>query len=197
MGGGAPTKEQGDRLGDIVVSKSPKHGPVVLQHDSGTDHGNGYFDIRDTIKGRPSIMLLSAVDKLHKQYQRRSEVNALGKRLVERIDQVVSKFPSMQNYRRSDTDYLFRAEYEHRDQRSALPCLQDGCEHAQLVHRSTRHPPRLPLLHAGVIASGNSVMRNAHKRDHLAQIHGVLCFEMEAAGLASSSIDWAGCTRDQ
>jgi nucleoside phosphorylase len=39
----------------------------------------------------------------------------------------------------------------------------------------------------GLIASGNQVMRDAMTRDSIArQLDGVLCFEMEAAGLMDS-----------
>ncbi|PSN59120.1 hypothetical protein BS50DRAFT_614690 [Corynespora cassiicola Philippines] len=43
------------------------------------------------------------------------------------------------------------------------------------------------VAHYGTIASGNQVMRNAAERDRVsAELGGVLCFEMEAAGLTNS-----------
>ena len=42
-------------------------------------------------------------------------------------------------------------------------------------------------MHYGTIASGNQVMRSAAERDRVsAELGGVLCFEMEAAGLMNS-----------
>jgi nucleoside phosphorylase len=42
-------------------------------------------------------------------------------------------------------------------------------------------------LHYGTIASGNQVIRSAAERDQVsAELGGVLCFEMEAAGLMDS-----------
>lgn len=38
------------------------------------------------------------------------------------------------------------------------------------------------IVHRGTIASGDLVIKDARKRDTLAQEYGVLCFEMEAAG---------------
>jgi hypothetical protein len=35
----------------------------------------------------------------------------------------------------------------------------------------------------GLVASSNQVLRNAARRDALSHRHGILCFEMEAAGL--------------
>ena len=43
------------------------------------------------------------------------------------------------------------------------------------------------VVHYGTIASGNQVMRDAAERDRVsAEFGGVLCFEMEAAGLMNS-----------
>jgi hypothetical protein len=40
-----------------------------------------------------------------------------------------------------------------------------------------------PVIHYGLIASGNQVMRHGSTRDRLRKERDVLCFEMEAAGL--------------
>jgi nucleoside phosphorylase len=40
-----------------------------------------------------------------------------------------------------------------------------------------------PAIHYGLIASGNQLMKDARIRDKLAADKGVLCFDMEAAGL--------------
>ncbi|KAL4755783.1 uncharacterized protein BDW70DRAFT_167857 [Aspergillus foveolatus] len=53
------------------------------------------------------------------------------------------------------------------------------------VFRLTR-PARTncdPVIHYGLIASGNQVMKDARTRDRLSRELGILCFEMEAAGL--------------
>jgi nucleoside phosphorylase len=40
-----------------------------------------------------------------------------------------------------------------------------------------------PAIHYGLIASANTLMKDVRIRDRLAADKGVLCFEMEAAGL--------------
>jgi nucleoside phosphorylase len=40
-----------------------------------------------------------------------------------------------------------------------------------------------PGIHYGLIASGNQLMKDAMVRDRLAKEKGILCFEMEAAGI--------------
>lgn len=57
-----------------------------------------------------------------------------------------------------------------------------NCDKDMIVKR----PPRSndhPVVHYGLVASGNQVMKHARTRDALARELGVLCFEMEASGL--------------
>jgi nucleoside phosphorylase len=42
------------------------------------------------------------------------------------------------------------------------------------------------MIHYGLVASGNQLMKDALFRDKLAAEMGVLCFEMEAAGLMNN-----------
>lgn len=59
----------------------------------------------------------------------------------------------------------------------------DGCDKTRLSKRPLRAPD-ISIVHYGTIASGNQVIRNAAERDRVsAGLGGVLCFEMEAAGL--------------
>lgn len=53
------------------------------------------------------------------------------------------------------------------------------------MKRRTPRPPEIdnPVVHYGLIASSDSLMRDAEIRDKLAKEADVLCFEMEAAGL--------------
>ncbi len=77
-------------------------------------------------------------------------------------------------------DVLFEADYNH----------QAGCPRAASAAPtdSKERPPRTSgaevTVHYGTIASGNQVIKSADERDRLsAELGGVLCFEMEAAGL--------------
>ena len=80
-------------------------------------------------------------------------------------------------YQGVENDELFEAEYDHV---GGGTCAQ--CNRGRLVIREPRgsHDPR---VHYGVIASGNQVMRHGATRDRLRKEFGMLCFEMEAAGL--------------
>jgi nucleoside phosphorylase len=64
------------------------------------------------------------------------------------------------------------------------------CVHPYLLQQSkiVLRPERTkdednPAIHYGLIASANQLMRDASVRDRLAAEEGVLCFEMESAGL--------------
>jgi hypothetical protein len=82
-----------------------------------------------------------------------------------------------QHFSRPDKDWLFQANYDHQDK--SADCSK--CEPDQLVTRTTRD--KEPVIHYGLIASGNQVMKSATTRDAVARELNILCFEMEAAGL--------------
>lgn len=59
-----------------------------------------------------------------------------------------------------------------------------GDELSNLVSRPERtEDDNDPAIHYGLIASANQLMKDAWIRDKLSAEMGVLCFEMEAAGL--------------
>ncbi|KAH0382597.1 hypothetical protein KCU92_g6111, partial [Aureobasidium melanogenum] len=66
----------------------------------------------------------------------------------------------------------------------------EDCEEARLSRTIDRSERDIedddPAIHYGSIASGNSLMKDAIMRDELATKEGVLCFEMEAAGIMNS-----------
>jgi nucleoside phosphorylase len=97
------------------------------------------------------------------------------------LSEVADKYPSMQAtfaYRGLDRDQLFDSAYDHNE--TTNNC--DTCDSSRLVTRSVRGGYN-PVIHYGLIASGNQVMKHGSTRDRLARELGILCFEMEAAGL--------------
>ncbi|KAL7955929.1 nucleoside phosphorylase domain-containing protein [Trichoderma compactum] len=78
------------------------------------------------------------------------------------------------------TDMLFESSYEHVE---GPTC--GNCDDKQLVHRKPRNQDI--VIHYGTAASGNQVIRVGITRDKLSsELGGILCFEMEAAGLMNS-----------
>jgi ankyrin repeat protein len=77
-----------------------------------------------------------------------------------------------------NTEKLYDVSYDH-----AGGDTCDGCLAAKILER----PPRANqdiVIHYGTVASGNQVVKDGPSRDRISAEHGgVLCFEMEAAGL--------------
>ena len=170
IGGGVPSQEAGMRLGDVVISRPLNvHGGVV-QYDSGKATPSG-FQRTGSLNAPPTI-LLNAVAKLRaNHYRQRSK-----------LSEFLSKLNSLPDFTReaAGSDDLFEAEYNHE---GGATC--DKCNKNRLVVREPR--TQEVLVHYGVIASGNQVMRNGVERDKVStELGGVLCFEMEAAGLMNS-----------
>ncbi|KAN0077506.1 hypothetical protein V8E54_005810 [Elaphomyces granulatus] len=176
IGGGAPTKEADIRLGDVVVSKPTGGFGGVVQYDFGKTVGQGVFE-RTGMLNKPPQILLTAIAKL--QADRMMETS----RIPEFLSEMIATYPIMRaefTYRGQEQDRLFDAEYHH-----GLENTCDTCEMSRLVPRPARDRHD-PVIHYGLIASGNQVIKHGGTRDKLGQELGILCFEMEAAGLMDS-----------
>jgi nucleoside phosphorylase len=170
LGGGVPSEEADIRLGDVVVSKPQAVQGGVVQYDSGKATPSGFK--RTGHLDTPPTILLNAVANLRAMHMR-----GRGKLL-----EYVSKLDMLPDFGReaAGPDTLFAAEYNH--ERGAT------CGNCNKEYTVAREPRKQEVVvHYGTIASGNQVMRNASERDKVsAELGGVLCFEMEAAGLMNS-----------
>jgi nucleoside phosphorylase len=89
--------------------------------------------------------------------------------------------PAMQQEfgpRKHEDDQLFQADYDHMD--TGKDCK--SCHQEFLIQRKPRDS-NVPIVHYGLIGSANQVMRHGITREKLRQENGIICFEMEAAGL--------------
>ncbi|RAL02822.1 5'-methylthioadenosine/S-adenosylhomocysteine nucleosidase family protein [Aspergillus ibericus CBS 121593] len=158
IGGGVPTKEADIRLGDVVVSKPTDSFGGVIQYDYGKKVRGGTF-LRTDCLNKPPQLLLTAVSDLQAEHIRGS-----------------CQIPTTLS--QASQDHLYEAEYDH--QGTGKTC--DGCSKNMLVGRLPRDSSD-PVIHYGLIASGSQVIKDGVTRDRLARELGILCFEMEAAGL--------------
>ncbi|KAG4291327.1 hypothetical protein FPRO06_03213 [Fusarium proliferatum] len=175
IGGGAPTKDHDIRLGDVVVSSPTAGQSGVFQYDfiKATKEGIQHT----TSHNKPPPLLLAAVAGLKTQYERK------GLQIHEKVSSIVANNKRlMAKYGRpDDRDSLFSPSVDHK----SAPC-HEFCVTAStdLIDRKLRQEPmEIVEVHSGTIASGNTLMANAFKRDELASEASILCFEMEAAGL--------------
>ncbi|KAI2617638.1 hypothetical protein GGS26DRAFT_403231 [Hypomontagnella submonticulosa] len=190
IGAGIPPEV---RLGDVVVSVPTNGYPGVVQWDFGEEvHGNKFR--RTGALNNPSPLLLKALGNLEARRD-------LGKsKIQEYLSQLEKKLghDSVSKFRRPDltNDVLFNPVYNH-VKHSPLGgdngYEEEGveeeesckyCDKAQVVKRKARGMKE----HYGLIASGNSVIKNPVVRDNLPKEldSPVLCIEMEAAGLMNN-----------
>ncbi|KAJ3454195.1 hypothetical protein MRS44_018089 [Fusarium solani] len=177
IGGGAPSEKHDVRLGDIVVS-APRDGESgVFEYDFGKTIQNQAFQTTRFLN-QPPTTLRTAVRGIQAQYKRK------GHQLEQIIDAVLKKNPRLQeDYQRPppDTDRLFQADFIHDPRGCAEFCVVNPSNLVQRRER-TEHEDN-PAIHYGTIASANQLMKDALIRNKLVSGKGVLCFEMEAAGL--------------
>jgi len=173
VGGGVWSKTNDVRLGDVVVSQPGGiHGGVV-QWDFGKMGKDGKFQRTGSLD-KPPPVLLHALQKM-KMYDITDGVN-----LEEPLSLMARNKPRMgehYRYQGIENDQLFQATYDHEGDETC-----DGCDASSVVRRPTRKDTT-PRIHYGNIASGNEVMKHGTTRDRIAKEEGVICFEMEAAGL--------------
>jgi nucleoside phosphorylase len=173
VGGGVWSKENDIRLGDIVVSQpTGTHGGVV-QWDFGKTERHGKFRRTGSLD-KPPPVLLHALQEL-KLFDETDGVE-----LEKSLALIIRNKPRMaQKYQHQgmENDVLFKAEYDHDGDETC-----DGCDAEWVVQRPARKDTA-PRIHYGNIASGNMVMKHGTTRDKIANEEGIICFEMEAAGL--------------
>lgn len=168
IGGGAPSRTTDIRLGDVVVSMPNESCTGVVQYNRGKKMVEDRL-LRTGVLNRPSSRLLAAAGRLRTQHDR------------SRISQILSEIQAQQPGKwmpPTVADELFESTYEHAGGNDTCA----NCDRTKLVPRNPRNGT-IPVIHSGLIASDNQVMKHGKTRDRLQKELGVLCFEMEAAGI--------------
>lgn len=170
IGGGIPQKT---RLGDVVISCPTGSEPGVVQWDMGKAEYGGQFRRTGSLAPPPTA-LLTALGKFE------ADQITSRKKMFSYLDGLrrISNVPK--SFLKSDSlkDVLYESNYGHTQ--------GDDCSHcneAMVVQREPREDDM--MIHCGLIASGNQVIKDAILRDNLYRKFdsNVLCVEMEAAGL--------------
>ena len=169
IGGGVPGQHD-IRLGDVVVSQPYQGHCGVIQYDFGKATPTGFE--RTGFLNSPPQLLLSGVSRMR--------ANHLLQR--SRLFEYVTQAQDIPSFRRENAgpDILYQSSYNHVGANSG-----ENCSFEMVVDRLPRQ--KEIEVHYGTIASGNQVMRDAKTRDEISkEFGGVLCFEMEAAGLMNN-----------
>lgn len=161
IGGGVPSQDHDIRLGDVVIGQPGNGCGGVIQYDFGKSRPDRFE--RTGFLNAPPTALLSGVSMIRTQ-------GGVGDKMLE----------------------TYLAGVDIMDKFARPPAAED------VVYKTTDNDIHLQVkrmqrsegdiqIHYGTIASGNQVMRDAVQRDRVSQEPGgVLCFEMEAAGLMNN-----------
>ncbi|KAL3442025.1 nucleoside phosphorylase domain-containing protein [Aspergillus insuetus] len=173
IAGGAPGPQADIRLGDIVVSKPTAGYGGVIQYDYGKALAG---EFRPTgFLNKPPAVLLTAVARLQARHHLHgTNIHRVTTRIFKTHDRLSGTFSSPAQ----DKDLLFLSSYEHVGNEE--DCL--ACDKSKVQPRPTRRSIE-PQVFYGLVASANQVLRDAARRTTLSRQHGILCFEMEAAGI--------------
>ncbi|KAI5461906.1 nucleoside phosphorylase domain-containing protein [Mariannaea sp. PMI_226] len=179
IGGGIaqPGQDQDIRLGDVVVSQSDGPTGGVVQYDLGKaklDHWERKGSLH-----KPPQVLLHALGGLRAKHERQpSEIPNLLQRIYT-ANPLMTRPKTNYTHQGFGNDHLFPSDYNHVEGNTC-----DKCDQSREVKRDPRDSTD-PEIHYGVIASGNTLVKNASTRDSIFKIAGeqCMCVEMEAAGL--------------
>lgn len=166
------------RLGDVVISQPDAQTGGVFQYDLVKAKNEGVLESKAFLN-RPPSFLLKTLTLVAAQHRRKREdlqrhLSKISKDMAEPLDGEPGFV-----FQGSENDRLFESDYVHA---SGSNCVQCSSE------REIKRPERktsTPRFHYGIIASGNTLVKDSSVRDNISQrVSGrCLCLEMEAAGL--------------
>ncbi|KAL7968449.1 hypothetical protein HDV63DRAFT_87679 [Trichoderma sp. SZMC 28014] len=171
IAGGVPSKKNDIRLGDVVVSLPTGTNSGVLQYDLGKEGEDSHFEFTGCLQ-RPPRVLTNAINFL------RSDPDSGNNPLEPYLSKIIARSPTYGHPGRDLDTSIGTCKVCIAQQTSSESCSHN----LQRIPRTTN----APQVHYGLVASGNRVMKNKTLRDQLAREHGMLCFEMEAAGIINA-----------
>ncbi|KAE8376670.1 hypothetical protein BDV26DRAFT_282476 [Aspergillus bertholletiae] len=171
IGAGIPSPKYDIRLGDLAISIPQDGHPGVIQYDFVKYEKDGIV-----LKGclnKPPPILISADGSLQ-------EDEIMERRPLERV---LRKITSLPKFARPETDdILFDENFHHINKGSDCGGCNASSE-KKVVMRFPRSDYQ-PIIHRGLILSGNGVIKDPQDRDGLQRgTKDAICFEMEAAGI--------------
>lgn len=190
-------------LGDVVISEG------IVQYDFGRLLPGAFRrkELMPETLGRPTAAIRSLVAKMK---TKKTKEHLAGKivNYLQIIDDNLgggnAQYPGISK------DELFLSNYTHKhykpetcafcnhvddssalacDDASEFTCEQLGCQKDKLISRKRLRvaaeieKPPTPMVHIGLVGSGDTVMKSGLDRDRVASRDKVIAFEMEGAGV--------------
>ena len=189
IAGGAPSQKHDIRLGDVIVSSPTSRNGGVIQYDFGKTIQEQEFKETGHLPAPPTI-ILNALAHISAKHERK------GHRIAKTVADMLTKNKRLETrYTRPaiETDTLYKSTYIHTNESTCDCQMLDKTVSINdrggsiYISREERLPDvDDPVIHYGLIASANQLMKDAVIRDALIKKYDVLCFEMESAGLMDS-----------
>jgi nucleoside phosphorylase len=182
LGGGAPSAKHDIRLGDVVVSSPIGRMGGVIYYEFEKAMQERKFQHTGSLESPPPA-LLTALNKISMQHERK------GHNIARSVSEMVARNPRLKRkYERPDVkdDRLYEATYVHADADKDCRTACSSSTPPVVARRDRTEADDDPVVHYGLIASADRLMKDATIRDALAAEGDVLCFEMEAAGLMNN-----------
>jgi hypothetical protein len=158
IGGGVPGRESDIRLLGFVVSKPTEQSGGVIQYDFRKTVQEGQFKLTGSLNRPPGVLLAALANLQPKHLIEDAQLSRFLSGISTRYPNIRTQFihPGTQH------DQLHEAEYDH--QGDDATCVQR--DEMRLAHRE-RCISEGQMIHYGLIASGNRVMRHGSARDRL------------------------------
>jgi nucleoside phosphorylase len=160
-------------LGDVIVSDG------VVQYDLGRRLPEQFVP-KDTLLdalGRPNAEIRALFAKLKGLRGRK----ILQGRMAGYMDVLRGEPELAAVYPGAAQDRLFEATYRHVS--DGKSCEECGCDGKLVPRARLEQGDGQPVVHFGLIASGDTVMKSGKDRDDIVREADVLGFEMESAGV--------------
>ncbi|PNP57055.1 hypothetical protein THARTR1_02897 [Trichoderma harzianum] len=176
-----PHQAQDIRLGDVVVSQPKGNSGGIVQYDMGKAKAGGKWESRDSLS-RPPPVLLQALGSLQEEHEiKPSKIPDILQDMWRAYPQMAKSKGGNPGYVHQgfENDRLFKPAHHHP---GGSTCT--NCNPSWEIQRDPRNSTN-PKIHYGVIASGNTLVKDAISRDLILEATGedCVCFEMEAAGI--------------
>lgn len=183
-------------LGDVVISTG------VVQYDLGRRLPGNRFVRKDTPHDNLS-KVTAEVNATLAQLQTKQGRTRLQSGVCETLAKSQQQLGKEMAFPSRGEDRLFRPDYLHKhhhlsecqtcaknidsvcDDVIGMSCeeLECGQGELQVMARLRQGDLSQPIVHFGLVASGDTVMRSGRDRDEIAARDGVIALEMEAAGM--------------
>ncbi|KAL4862579.1 hypothetical protein BDV12DRAFT_178605 [Aspergillus spectabilis] len=175
VGGGIPNPPTYDiRLGDVVVSKPTNTFGGVVQFDRGKISTDRDFERTGSLNKPPAIVM-ATLETLIAQHKLNGDT------LSNHLSGMLERHPNLRDgqytHQGEGNDILFLSTHPHHADGDCQSCGKE-----MVVKRQPRESTA-PRIHYGTIGSSNIVVKDAVTRDKLQRELGIICLEMEAAGL--------------